>query len=107
MSGVLLFVDTSDNKKTLVELRKNGKVFRVSKIHPIPRSQTLLSLIDRLMQKQNLSFRELDEINVNLGPGSFTGLRVGVSVANTLGWALGVPVNGKDVRKAPVEPNYS
>ncbi|MFH1536127.1 MAG: hypothetical protein ABIC96_03620 [Patescibacteria group bacterium] len=34
-------------------------------------------------------------IEVETGPGSFTGLRVGVSVANALGFALNIPVNGK------------
>jgi len=37
----------------------------------------------------------LEGIEVETGPGSFTGLRVGVSVANALGFSLGISVNGK------------
>ena len=37
----------------------------------------------------------VDEIEVDRGPGSYTGIRVGVSVANALGFALNIPVNGK------------
>ena len=39
----------------------------------------------------------LEGIEVETGPGSFTGLRVGVSVANALGYSLGIPVNGKKI----------
>ena len=46
--------------------------------------------------------KDISEIEVNTGPGSFTGLRVGVSIANALGWALGIPVNGKDLKKGEV-----
>jgi tRNA threonylcarbamoyladenosine biosynthesis protein TsaB len=48
---------------------------------------------------------QIKEIEVNLGPGSFTGLRVGVSVANALAWTLKVPVNGKKIGEL-VKPKY-
>ena len=35
-------------------------------------------------------------MELNIGPGSYTGLRVGAAVANALGFALQIPVNGKD-----------
>ncbi|MBI2019279.1 hypothetical protein HYS95_01250 [Candidatus Daviesbacteria bacterium] len=66
-------------------------------------SQVLLPLIIKLLQidtpgvSNHVSnhWRDLEGIEVETGPGSFTGLRVGVSVANALGFALGIPVNGK------------
>ena len=71
-------------------------------------SQALLPLILKLFRTYNPglssqiqsgigSWDELEGIEVETGPGSFTGLRVGVSVANALGFALGIPVNGKKV----------
>lgn len=39
-------------------------------------------------------FKGITAIEVNTGPGSFTGTRVGVAVANALGFALDIPVNG-------------
>lgn len=66
------------------------------------KSQKLLPEIDKLLKKKKKTVSDISEIEVNTGPGSFTGLRVGVSVANTLGWVLGIPVNGKDLRKGEV-----
>lgn len=59
-------------------------------------SQSLLGAIEEVLKKAEVKTSELTEIKVETGPGSFTGLRVGVSVANALGYALGIPVNGKE-----------
>jgi tRNA threonylcarbamoyladenosine biosynthesis protein TsaB len=66
------------------------------------KAQKLLPFINEILEKEGKKIKEIKEIEVNTGPGSFTGLRVGVSVANALGWALGIPVNGKDLRKGEV-----
>jgi len=58
-------------------------------------SQELLPNIDKLLKSQRVKPEGLKWIAVNLGPGSFTGLRVGVSIANAFGYGLGIPVIGK------------
>ncbi len=58
-------------------------------------SQVLLALIKQVLAEKKLKIEDLEEIKVATGPGSFTGLRVGVAVANALGYSLGIPVNGK------------
>jgi|SRR3989344_2139094 len=58
-------------------------------------SQVLLPSIIRILKKNKKSLSHIDEIEVKTGPGSFTGTRVGVAVANALGFALDIPVNGK------------
>lgn len=73
---------TLDDKSHAFEARHNA-------------SQTLLPFILKELANQKHSLEDITSIEVNTGPGSFTGLRVGVSVAQTLGWALKVPVNGK------------
>jgi tRNA threonylcarbamoyladenosine biosynthesis protein TsaB len=57
----------------------------------------VLPLAQELLQENHLQLEDLTDIKVNVGPGSFTGLRVGVAIANTLGYVLQVPVNGKKV----------
>jgi tRNA threonylcarbamoyladenosine biosynthesis protein TsaB len=93
-----LFIDTSDAEKIIVRLDTE----QFETVAREDKSQKLLPIIDELLRKQGKKIEDITEIEVNTGPGSFTGLRVGVSVANTLGWVLGVPVNGKDMRKGEV-----
>jgi tRNA threonylcarbamoyl adenosine modification protein YeaZ len=57
-------------------------------------AEALMPLIARVMQRAGLTFAELDRIAVTTGPGSFTGLRVGISAARGIGLAAGKPVVG-------------
>jgi len=57
-------------------------------------SQVLLPMIVKILKRQKLNFSDLSAIEVNPGPGSFTGTRIGVTVANVLGYILDIPVNG-------------
>lgn len=60
-------------------------------------SEKLLPEIDRLLKRNNLKPQDLVGIKVNRGPGSFTGTRIGVAVANALAFSLGILVNGKEM----------
>ena len=84
-----LLIDTADNRKIKISLGKKNLV----RIIKVGETQKLLGLINRII-KGKLS--SINEIKVNLGPGSFTGLKVGVAVTNALGWTLNVPVNNKN-----------
>lgn len=55
-------------------------------------SQTLLTHIDSMIQESGCSFRELDLIVCGKGPGSFTGLRIGLSTAKGLSFGLDCPL---------------
>lgn len=105
---MILYINTKDQKVIKVGLRVNGKEESELSEENEYGSQVLLPLIVRLLKQihtpgmdiQNYSgrsgyWKDLSGIEVETGPGSFTGLRVGVSVANALGFALGIPVNGK------------
>jgi tRNA threonylcarbamoyladenosine biosynthesis protein TsaB len=60
------------------------------------KSQKLLSFIDETLTSIGKTPKDLTEIEVNTGPGSFTGIRVGVAVANAMAYVLKIPVNGKN-----------
>lgn len=98
---MLLYIDTRNNRKTIVKLSKD----RLEKPTGPDKSQQVLSLINQILKKNKKTLKDLTEIEVETGPGSFTGLRVGVSVANALGWALKIPVNNKKTGEL-VEPEY-
>lgn len=98
-----LYIDTSQRDNITISLDKETFLTDSKK----DKSQKLLSFIDETLKKKKLSIKDVTAIEVNTGPGSFTGLRVGVSVAQTLGWVLGILVNGKDIKKGEIiEINY-
>ncbi|MBI4057775.1 hypothetical protein HY405_00415 [Candidatus Microgenomates bacterium] len=102
-----VYINSTDSSKTTVKFTVGKKSFSTVEQNEFLKAQILLPLLSKMLKKHKLSFRDIRAIEVNPGPGSFTGIRVGVAVANTLGWALGVPVNGRQVQKQPVEPLYS
>lgn len=57
-------------------------------------AETLHIKIRQLLQKHDISLDEIEGIVVYKGPGSFTGLRIGISVANAMSYSLGVPIVG-------------
>lgn len=94
---MILVIDTKDQKLIRVSLKKYGKVIKSLIKENQFGSQVLLSLIEKLLKQENLEYKDLRGVEVETGPGSFTGIRVGVSVANALGFSLGIPVNGKKI----------
>ena len=70
-------------------------------------AEALMPLIARTMQSARLSFMALDRIAVTTGPGSFTGLRVGISAARGLALATGKPVVGLTTLSAYAAPVVS
>lgn len=57
-------------------------------------SQTLMPMAENMLKSVGAGFDKLDRVAVTSGPGSFTGVRIGVSAAKGLGYALGVPCVG-------------
>jgi tRNA threonylcarbamoyladenosine biosynthesis protein TsaB len=58
------------------------------------RAVTLLEDVDALLRQAGTHTRDVDALAVGIGPGSFTGVRIGLSTARGLALALGVPVAG-------------
>lgn len=96
-------INTVDMKVVEVSLKKEKKTTDTLTEENEFGSQVLLPLIEKILKKNKLKFSDLKEIEVKTGPGSFTGIRVGVSVANALAFSLKIPVNGK---KMETEINY-
>ncbi len=93
---MILYIDTTETKNILVELKsKDSKIVAKLNKNQEKGSQVLLPMIVKILQENKLTLKNISGIEVNPGPGSFTGTRVGVSVANALGFALQISVNGK------------
>jgi tRNA threonylcarbamoyladenosine biosynthesis protein TsaB len=57
-------------------------------------AEALIPLVARVIQQSEMKFHDLDRVAVTTGPGSFTGLRVGLAAARGFGVATGLPVVG-------------
>ena len=90
----LLAIDTS-NHVLGVAIMKNEQIIgeivtNLTKNH----STRLMPAIDNLMADVGMKVEELDQIAVAKGPGSYTGVRIGLTTAKTLAWALNIPIVG-------------
>jgi len=97
MKNTVLFIDTTNNKEVQVGLQIDGKKISEKKLLDTRKAQVVLPMFQDMLKEQALSLEDLTSIEVNPGPGSFTGVRVGLSIANALGFLLQIPVNGKEV----------
>jgi tRNA threonylcarbamoyladenosine biosynthesis protein TsaB len=70
-------------------------------------AEALMPLIARVVHDANLEFLELDRVAVTVGPGSFTGLRVGVAAARGIAVAAGKPVVGLTTLAAFAAPHIA
>ena len=101
----ILILDTSDNKKITVGLIINGRKDIQTKRITSNKTQIIPPMIDKILKKHLLKPEDLSEIKINPGPGSFTGLRVGLAIANDLSFTLKIPVNGKKIGEI-ISPVY-
>ena len=89
---MLLAIDTTAATATAA-LFRNGTLIAereadASKKH----AETILPLIDALLEENGVTIAQVDRFAVDIGPGSFTGVRIGVSLINALAFASGKPV---------------
>jgi len=89
-----LAIDTSTNILSLALGREGKLLASVNELTQNNHSAILMSKINHLITTANLTPANLEQIVVAQGPGSYTGIRVGVVTAKSLAYALRVPVIG-------------
>lgn len=90
----ILAIDTS-NQVLGVALLKDDQIIgevvtNLAKNHSV----RLMPAIDTLMKEVSMTPDQLDKIVVAKGPGSYTGVRIGLTTAKSLAWALDIPITG-------------
>ena len=101
MGVYILNIETS-TKACSVALHKNGEliVCREDVTANFSHSEKLLKFISELFSDEKLSISDLDAIAVSMGPGSYTGLRIGISTAKGLCYGLDIPLISISTLKA-------
>lgn len=97
MNNILL-IDTSSNREIKVGLRIDTKEHIIKETIGRHKAQVVLTLIDKLLTKKRLKITDINGIEIYSSNGSFTGIRVGISIANALSFALKIPVVGDRTR---------
>ncbi len=91
----------SSAKAASVALTEEGRlVSQYMQVSALTHSSTLLSMAEGLLRDLQLRFRDIDAVAVARGPGSFTGVRIGVAAAKGLCWGAGLPVCGVSTLEA-------
>lgn len=83
-----LFIDTADGTRALVFA--NGKYYYDENTKNAG-AEALMPMIDSLLKRADISAGDLDILGASIGPGSFTGLRIGLTTIKTLCYALDKP----------------
>jgi tRNA threonylcarbamoyladenosine biosynthesis protein TsaB len=90
----ILAMDTSTRSLTVALLRNHECIAEAGLEAERNHSLYLVPVIQQMMAEQGLSLKQIQAIAVGVGPGSYTGVRIGVTVAKTMAWSLNIPVYG-------------
>jgi len=90
----MLSLDTSTSSMTMALTEGGALLAERTALAERNHSVQLLPEIDELVRSAGLRPRDVRAVAVGCGPGSYTGVRIGVTMAKTFAWALGLPVYG-------------
>lgn len=91
---ICLFFDTSSEKLKVSLIKDDTLVYDKELVTKNDHSSFLLPFINEAFKTNNIDFKDLDRIIVGIGPGSFTGTRIGVTDAKVYAYSYNVPVFG-------------
>jgi tRNA threonylcarbamoyladenosine biosynthesis protein TsaB len=83
-------IETSGRVGSIAVVDGAGVVVEEQFQHGLKHAAQIVPIVDRLCRERSWSPRDLDHLYVSVGPGSFTGLRIGITLAKTLAFATGV-----------------
>lgn len=91
-----LIIETSTSLGSLLLIKEGQILDQVSCDAAHALSTVLMPVLDQMLNKNFIHLDQLDYIAVGIGPGSYTGTRVGATIAQTLSYALKIPLIGFD-----------
>ncbi len=91
---ILLSFDTSTDALSVAVSKDDSILKELHTISAVRHSSALIPAVEKILREAKIPLADVDAIAVGLGPGSFTGIRVGVVTAKMLAVALGIKVVG-------------
>lgn len=90
----MLAIDTSSLVATVAVMNEEKLLGEYTINSPMTHSQKLMPIIEQLLSTLDLSMEDIDLIAVSRGPGSFTGVRIGIATVKGLAHARNIPIIG-------------
>ena len=90
----ILAFDTSTEKFSISILKNNKVILNLSKILNKTYSKFLIPILEKSLKKSKLNVKEINHILISLGPGSFTGVRIGIAAAKGLAIPYKIKISG-------------
>ncbi|CAM5206858.1 tRNA threonylcarbamoyladenosine biosynthesis protein TsaB OS=Ureibacillus acetophenoni OX=614649 GN=SAMN05877842_11662 PE=4 SV=1 [Ureibacillus acetophenoni] len=91
---IWLGIETSNSPLSVAIVKDGQTLVEIVQNNKLTHSVTTMPVIEELLAKANLKPNDIDAIAVSEGPGSYTGIRIGVTIAKTLAWTLNKPLVG-------------
>lgn len=85
---ISLLIDTCTKNVCIALFRDKSLLDKVIHSNDIDLSSNFMVLINDILSKNNIKIEDVDKFFVAIGPGSFTGIRIGVTCAKVMAWAL-------------------
>ena len=96
----ILAIESSAKAASVALTDDNSLVSQYFQASALTHSRTLLCMVRDLLANLELSIEDVDAIAVAKGPGSFTGIRIGMAAAKGLAWGAGKPIYGVSTLEA-------
>lgn len=97
---LILAIDTASIYCSVALIHHKTVIARISERINKGHAERLIGHIAQITDQANITLHQVDRIAVNVGPGSFTGIRVGISTARALALALEIPAIGVSALEA-------
>jgi tRNA threonylcarbamoyladenosine biosynthesis protein TsaB len=94
ITGTILAIDAAGHGCSVALWRDNALAVTESRMMSHGQASELVPMVERVMSAGDLDLRQVERVAVAVGPGGFTGLRIGLATARGLGLAIGCPVIG-------------
>lgn len=102
----ILCIETSTHTCSVSVINNYGNAFTTESNKEKTHASLLLEFIDKTLSEAGIKKNDLHAVSVSLGPGSYTGLRIGMSTAKGLAYGLNIPLIGVSTLEALAEALY-